>query len=276
MLISVVIPTHNRPEMLAEALASVRAQTFKDYEAIVISNGESEDSRRASREVAAAQGAAYLELSEGNVAAARNCGIERAKGEWIAFLDDDGLWLPNKLERQVAEARRTDVDLIACDSIKFFPDGRESLQRIRRPDGWTYPKAISHHRWCAVPSTVIVRKHVFDVVGGFDRRQRCHDDTDMWRRISWHHTIHQMDEVLARYRAGHPSIMQNERRSLLYDLLHFITMYIDTPRELRAVLPSAETFALPILIALGPHWLRTALGRLRPRTRWAAFRQGQV
>jgi glycosyltransferase involved in cell wall biosynthesis len=272
-LVSVVVPTHNRPNLLAEALASVRAQTFKDYEVIVISNGESDDSRRASREVAAAHGAAYFDISEGNVAAARNFGVARGKGEWIAFLDDDDVWFPNKLELQVAEVQRTGADLVACDSVKFFPDGHESIQRVRRPDGWTYAKAISHHDWCAIPSTVIVRKQIFDVVGGFDRRPRCHDDTDMWRRISWHHTIHQMDEVLTHYRTGHPSISQNERRSLLYDLWHFAKMHIDTPRELRDALPSVGAFVVPRLVALSPEWLLSGLDLLRPRRRWAAFRQ---
>src|SRR5260370_823595 len=110
-LVSVIIPTHNRPGMLAEALASVRAQTFTDYEIIVVSNGESDDMRRASRD--AASGCVYLELDRGNVSAARNFGMERAKGEWIAILDDDDLWPPNKLERQIAEAEATGADMSA-------------------------------------------------------------------------------------------------------------------------------------------------------------------
>jgi len=88
------------------------------------------------------------------------------EGRMDRFLDDDDVWFPNKLELQVAEVQRTGADLVACDSVKFFPDGHESIQRVRRPDGWTYAKAISHHDWCAIPSTVIVRKQIFDVVGG--------------------------------------------------------------------------------------------------------------
>jgi glycosyltransferase involved in cell wall biosynthesis len=101
-LVSVVVHTHNRPAMLAEALASVRAQTFEDYEIIVISNGESANARSASRAVAATCGARHFELDIGNASIARNCGIEHAKGEWIALLDDEDLWLPRKLEWQLA------------------------------------------------------------------------------------------------------------------------------------------------------------------------------
>src|SRR5260221_8617571 len=102
-LVSVVIPTHNRPDMLAEALASVRAQTFTDYEVLVVSNGEHHELRAVSRVVAHKHDCRYFELAKGAVSAARNFGVKQAKGEWIAFLDDDDLWLPNKLEQQLSE-----------------------------------------------------------------------------------------------------------------------------------------------------------------------------
>lgn len=91
-LVSVVIPTHNRPQMLAEALGRVRAQTFTDSEILVLSNGENANMLQASRAVATAYGRCF-ELAAANVSVARNFGIARPKGEWIAFLDDDDLWL---------------------------------------------------------------------------------------------------------------------------------------------------------------------------------------
>src|SRR6266852_5744847 len=116
-LVSVVIPTHNRPQLLAEAIASVRAQTFTDYEIIVVSNGESADMRHASGMAAA--GCQYFELPRGNASAARNFGIAHATGEWIALLDDDDLWLPEKLERQLEEAKSSGADMVTCDYIEF-------------------------------------------------------------------------------------------------------------------------------------------------------------
>jgi glycosyltransferase involved in cell wall biosynthesis len=279
-LISVVIPTHNRPEMLAEAVDSVRAQTFADYEIIVVSNGETDDMRRASRKVAAVLDSTYLEFDDGNVCSARNAGIERANGEWIAFLDDDDFWLATKLERQVAEARRTGADMITCDYVKFSPDGREVVERPRLPDGWSYVEALSHLKyWWAVPSATLVRKRIFDEIGGFDPHQ-CHgEDMDVWRRISLRHTIHHMHEVLVSYRSGHPgrmqSILRQERRRLFYELRYYVKMQCDTPRHLRSVLPSAATFVLPRLVAiLAPEWLLHQLHRIRPRTRWIQFRRG--
>jgi len=267
-LISVVIPTHNRPVLLAEALASVRAQTFRNYEVIVVSNGETDDMGRASRE--AAVGCVYLELDHGNVSVARNAGIDRARGEWIAFLDDDDLWLPTKLERQVAEAQRTGADMIACDFVEVYSDGREIIRRPRLFKGWSYVKALSHQCWQAAPSGVMVRKRVFDKVGGFDPNQRCCEDNDVWRRVSWRHSIHQVDEVLFRYRQDHANLASRKRTSYYYDLRHFRKMRRDTPHDLRLALPSAMTFVPPRLVGMfAPGWLL----RLRPRLRWIQFRR---
>jgi glycosyltransferase involved in cell wall biosynthesis len=277
--VSVVIPTHNRPEMLAEALASVRAQTFTDYEIIVVSNGESAEIRHASHEVAAAHDCRYFTLRDGNVSAARNFGIAQARGDWIAFLDDDDLWLPTKLERQVAEANRTGDDLIACDYVKFFPDGSEIVEQPRFVEGWSCVKAINHGHWWTAPSATMVRKRIFDEIGGFDPHLRVGEDNDMWRRISWRHTLHQMDETLVRYRSGHPRVMQRERMRYLYDLRHYMKMCRDTPHDLRWALPPASSYVPPRLLGIlglneawqwlrwGPHpWLR-------PRKRWIQFRR---
>jgi glycosyltransferase involved in cell wall biosynthesis len=271
MRVSVVIPTHNRPELLAEAIASVRAQTFTDYEIIVVSNGESRETRWASRGVAAGHGT-YIELDEGNVSVARNTGIERARGEWIAFLDDDDLWLPTILEREVAEAQRTGADMIACDYVEFHPNGREFIRQLRLFEGWTYVKALNHQCWCG--RGVMVRKAVFDETGGFDPNLRACEDNDMWRRISWRHTIHQVEEVLYRYRQNPVSLSADKRTCYRYDLLHFQKMRRDTPPDLRWALPSAITFVPPRLVGIfGPNWLVNPLLQFRPRLRWIEFRQ---
>ena len=273
-LVSTVIPTHNRPRTLAEAIAGVRAQTFMDYEIIVVSNGESDEMRRASRDVAAANECAYFELDDGNVGLARNLGVERASGEWIAFLDDDDIWLATKLERQLAEAERSGSDLVTCDYVMFFPDGREAVERPRVPEGWTYVKALSHQYWWAPTSTALVRKRVFAEAGGFDPHQRYGEDTDLWRRISWRHAIHHVDDVLVRYRQGHASLMRRERERYLYDLRHFVKMRRDTPRDQRFALPAAAIFIPPVLLGLvAPGWLLRLLHHHRPRTRWLQFRQ---
>jgi glycosyltransferase involved in cell wall biosynthesis len=115
-LVSVVIPTHNRPDMLHEAIASVRAQTFSDYEVIVVCNGA--NSRDLAR-YATITGIDLIVTNRKGIGLALNIGIEAARGEWIAFLDDDDLWEPNKLEMQLQVANSANADVIFCDTINF-------------------------------------------------------------------------------------------------------------------------------------------------------------
>jgi len=266
-LVSVVVPTHNRPQMLAEALTSVRLQTFTGYEVIVVSNGESAQMRALSRACAVRYGAIF-ELDEGNLPAARNFAIKLAKGEWIAFLDDDDTWLPRKLECQLAAARRTGADMIASDYIEFYDDGHEAIGGRRIPQGWTYTQAICHQRWGVPPSAVIVRRAVLDEVGGFDPAQRFGEDGDLWRRISWRHRIYQMEEPLIRYRKGHGSMTQDKRATRRYDVRHFFKMVRDTPPDLRWAVPSGATLVRRWLLRmLMPRWMR------QPRKQWIALRQ---
>jgi glycosyltransferase involved in cell wall biosynthesis len=270
-LVSVVIPTHNRPHFLAQAIDSVRAQTFTDYEIIVVSNGERADP--ASRSIAA--GCRYFQLADANLSRARNVGIEQGQGEWIAFLDDDDLWQPDKLDRQLTAARITNADMIACDYVEFFPDGKEIARCPRLVNGWDYTRNLNNLFWWAAPAAVIVRKRVLAETGGFDPKLPFGEDGDLWRRLSWRHKIHQMDDVLVRVRKGHPSITQHERMRLIYDIVHYFKMRRDTPADLRSTLPSPADFIGTRLIAiLMPRWMYHPKIRawLRPRTRLNAFR----
>jgi glycosyltransferase involved in cell wall biosynthesis len=265
--VSVVVPTHNRPEMLAEALASIRAQTFTDYEIIVVSNGESPDMRAQSQAVSRRAGASWFGLDTGNVSTARNFGVEQAAGKWIAFLDDDDIWLAEKLERQVEATRRTGADMIACGFVRFYPDGREMRETPRLPEGCAYVKALSHLKWGTFPSAVLVRKSVLTDVGGFDPHLPFNQDNDLWRRISWRHAIHQVDAVLVRYRMGHSSVSRNHWGHF-QDLRHSLKMYRDTPPDLRWALLSPLTLGRRWLLrAIMPSWLR------QPKHSWLRFRR---
>jgi glycosyltransferase involved in cell wall biosynthesis len=242
--VSVIVPTHDRPEMLAEALASVRAQTFTDYEIVVVSNGEHHQQQRLSAAVAAKFDASYFALETSNVSAARNFGIEKARGEWIAFLDDDDLWHREKLERQIAEAKRSSADMVACDYVEFDNGGLKP-DRILRPGKWGSPdvKTLSHMGWWAAPSAVIVRTDVVRLLD-FDPSFPNAEDMDLWRRISWRHRIRQMDGViLSRLRRSHPSLTRHRVRALWYEILYFRKMWRDTPSDLRWALPPTRTMA---------------------------------
>src|SRR5579871_6228535 len=273
-LVSVVIPTHNRPYMLTQALDSVRAQTFRDYEVIVVANGEDDKMGAASRQAAIMHGAHYYSLPEGNLPAARNLGIRVAKGEWVAFLDDDDIWLPAKLERQLAEAERTSADMVVCNHVNMPPNGHDQPNNRTYPKGWAPLKALCHQKWVALPSAVLVARATLYATGWFDEEQRVGEDSELWRRIAWRHAIHRMDEVLLRYRVGHTRMSENRHAANQYDLRHYLKMYLDTPRDLRWALPpiAACVWRLVMRILL-PRWLRqprkwlAELARLKPTFR---------
>ena len=114
--ISVVIPAYNAAHFLPRCLKSVFAQTLKPAEVIVVDDGSTDDTAA----VAAALGARVIGRQNGGISAARNTGIQNASGQWIALLDADDLWAPEKLERQVACIRPETV--LVYTGIRFFDD----------------------------------------------------------------------------------------------------------------------------------------------------------
>src|SRR5262245_246858 len=104
--VSIIVPTQDRPQMLKEAVDSALGQTWQDVEIIIVLNGASPAAIEVANGCRADPRVAVVDMARGTLAAARNLGIERARGEWMAFLDDDDLWLPEKLEVQLDAARR--------------------------------------------------------------------------------------------------------------------------------------------------------------------------
>lgn len=256
--VSIIIPTRNRPAFLMEAILSAMEQTFRDREIIVVSNGESPNCEARSLKIAEMARAKWLCLRKGNVSAARNLGISASAGDWIAFLDDDDIWLPEKLERQALAAERSGADMIVCDRVEFWPDGRESVVRRRPPEGMSYLKALNFGKWTALPSAVLVRKAAIIAAGEFDPRFSCCEDGDAWRRIAWTGKIFSMGgEPLLRYRRHPGAVSEDRRLAERADLRHSIKLFFDTPRHLRSEIPSAASIARQwILRRVMPRFLR--------------------
>lgn len=257
--VSVIIPTHNRPEFLAEALASVRAQTFTDYQIIVVSNGETAKNQWNSHGIALKAGAQYFALAEGNVSKARNFGVARTNSKWIAFLDDDDLWPPDAL----ANLTKGSADLIAGDVLTFGSE--TTLMRQRVPRGWTYHKAAAHSKWYSFIGAFLIRREVFNAVL-FDPDMVLVEDTDFWRRVAQGHSIEQISSVVLHYRKGHPSASGLRAREWAC-ARHYLKMRRDTPAALRGDVPGMPTLARRwILRNIMPTLLR------QPRKTWAAMK----
>lgn len=200
---SVVIPTYNRARLIRKTILSLLDQTLPPTQIIVVDDGSSDNTPEVIREFA--ERVEYVWQPNGGDGSARNTGLRRAKCEYVAFLDSDDLWLPNKLEVQRRDLERTGYAWTFSD-VSMFSDedphvkGLYSEQAIKPQCGFVAPKLLFGN-FIASPSPLI-RRAVFDQVGEFAVREEldAHADWDMWLRIAAKHKLSYLPEVLAKYR----------------------------------------------------------------------------
>src|SRR5438128_4884423 len=128
-LVSVVIPTYNHAHFLAEAIRSVRAQTYRPIEIIVVDNFSTDDTERVVSQIALPSPTYIKFANQGVIAASRNVGIRAAAGEYVAFLDADDIWSPNKLERQLPHLLDPAIVLVASD-LQYTGAAKYSPSRL--------------------------------------------------------------------------------------------------------------------------------------------------
>jgi glycosyltransferase involved in cell wall biosynthesis len=209
--VSVVIPTYNRKRLLLEAIASVRAQGFRDLEILVCDDGSSDGSREAVQALAAAD--ARVQWLEGDHSGlpgtVRNRGIRAARGEWVAFLDSDDLWLPAKLEKQLALVNGEPRAAFAYSySTGLRPDGtrrRMTPFRVRR-DGEMFDTLLLYS--IVLTSTVLVRRDLLQRAGAFDESLQLTigEDYELFLRLAALVPFHFIPEELVLYRTQPDSI----------------------------------------------------------------------
>lgn len=235
IVVSAIIPTQNRPAMLREAAASVLAQTFTDLELIIVLNAATPEAVAAAREIARSdRRVRIVELVRGSLPAARNAGIEAARGEWVAFLDDDDLWSKAKIAEQLQEAERSGAALIGCDMIQFDRNGVLGPIGVQVPAGLSLREALTVYNCLpGSASGALILSSAMRGLGGFDERLRACEDWDMWRRLCWEHEVSRVEKPLAWYRI-HENRM-SDRRGLMFkaELRHLMKMTFDTPPQLR-------------------------------------------
>ena len=177
--VSVVIPTHDRPDMLREAIRSVLAQTYAPLEIIVADNGPQGEGAAVASEFG--DRVILIRVADPGPSASRNAGIERARGDYVAFLDDDDLWHPEKLSVQMEFLK--EHRQIAMASCRAAPYG---AQIKLRKTPWVYGDLYAPlfmESFVSTP-TVVVRRDVFGTIGLFDTRYQRAEDYDLWLRIA--------------------------------------------------------------------------------------------
>jgi len=198
---SVIIPTFNRAAFLREAVDSVLSQTEKKFELIIVDDGSTD----ATRELAESYGerVRYFFQPNAGASAARNGGIKNARGKFITFLDSDDLWLPKKLARQIAWMNaHPEIMLCYTDEIWIRRGVRVNQKKIHaKTGGWIYPLCLP--RCIISPSSVLVRRELFEAVGVFDEQLPICEDYDLWLRVAAQFEVGFLAEPLIVKRGGH-------------------------------------------------------------------------
>ena len=199
--VSVIIPTHNRPYLLARALASVAAQTFKDFEILVVQNGGTRDSEAvAERFKQEGVPVRYLYEPKACPVNARNVGIQASTGSYIAFLDDDDEWLPNKLEYQIKALQQdSKLGLVTCGGWFVNHVGKVLRETLRYKGPLTFETLVTEGCKMGSLSAVIIKKECFDQVGLLNPRFSIANDYDLYLRLIRSYSFGWVGEPLFRY-----------------------------------------------------------------------------
>lgn len=200
-MVSVVIPTHNRADLLPRAIASVQAQTYKDLEIVVISDGSTDNTKEVvealAKEDSRIRFIEYHPGRGGNIA--RNTGIQEAKGEYVAFLDDDDEFLPTKLEKQVAVMESDPEIGLVYTGVKILYINEKVSYNSKARNCGDLSKEILLDNFIGTTSTVMLKKAIFEKSGMFDVALKALQDYDLWIRVCQHCRIGVVPEELINY-----------------------------------------------------------------------------
>jgi glycosyltransferase involved in cell wall biosynthesis len=200
--VSVIIPTYNRMDVLKNAIESVLAQTYQDFELFIIDDGSTDNTREMLAEYG--ERVTYLFQENRGVSSARNLGIRSSTGRFVAFLDSDDVWLPEKLERQVAIMEQNpDLQLCHTEEIWIRRGVRVNpKKKHKKHSGYIFQYCLP---LCVIsPSSVMIRRTLFEKIGDFDESLPACEDYDLWLRITKEYPVYFIEEPLLIKHGGHP------------------------------------------------------------------------
>jgi glycosyltransferase involved in cell wall biosynthesis len=207
-LISVIIPTYNRKDLLVDAIRSIMAQEPKNYEIIIVDDGSTDGTEEyiksflrhgSGQEILPVR---FFEKINGGVAAARNFGIKQARGEYLAFLDADDVWIEGLLSTVMEYFKsHKNISVVYTDqriSVDYVTQKRSRFKR--NPPKHKFPVPFFIDNSPIQISSVVIKKKVLDDVGGFNEKMRIHEDVELWNRISEKYEFGYIEKPLALYR----------------------------------------------------------------------------
>ena len=196
--VSVIIPTYNRAKLIKRAVDSVLAQTYNDYEIIIIDDGSTDGTQDILKDYH--HSIRYIYKENEGISATRNRGIKEAKGKYLAFLDSDDQWFPDKLAVQVNLMEKNHNLGIVCSKMNILNGKGEKIgTKPEQKTGKNFRELLEIGGDLPT-STVMARKECFDKVGVFDELLPPMEDFEMWVRIASQYDIYTVpDKVFALY-----------------------------------------------------------------------------
>ena len=185
-LVSIIVPAYNVSEYIGDALESTFIQDFDDYEVIIVDDGSSDTPQLEKALEPYRDRINYIRQNNRGVAAARNTALRAARGELIALLDADDLWLEGKLSEQLEFMKSGGYDMVYADALLFgdapWPEGTTFMDRSPS-NGEVSILGLLDNQVTPVVSTVIMRKDIVEKVGNFDDDRNIVEDYDLWLRM---------------------------------------------------------------------------------------------
>jgi glycosyltransferase involved in cell wall biosynthesis len=236
--VSIVITTYNRSHLLREAVESVLAQTYPSVEAIVVDDGSTDDTPQLMERYAGR--VKYIRQQNAGVSAARNHGFRESSGEFLGFLDDDDVYFPDKIQRQVSYLQQMKGSpFVHCRYLLMNPEGRYFNRIGLLPEGAVLGELLCQNfLWMSAP---LVRRDAFTQVGGFDESLSTAADYDLWLRLARLGELGCVQEPLGAYRIQAGSMVTNVARTEQEVMQVLERAFADPnlPPELAAVKPKA-------------------------------------
>ena len=256
-LVSVVIPTHNRGDLITETIESVLAQSYGNIEIIVVDNGSTDDTEEVIKKINAPNLQYIKQENSGGPAGPRNHGVRRSSGEYIAFLDSDDIWLGDKIKRQVEIFEKMpEVGLVFCQ-CRFF--GKEyhgkTIYPVKASSGNVFDDIINGN---FVPTvSVVCRRAALTETGAFDEsiKLRAFEDYELWMRIAYKHRFYFINEPLCLLRMHSQSMLGSDN----------LKSHLGAFRALCSAVNKINFSEKQLKRSAGHHYLTTAMAWLEVR-----------
>jgi len=225
-LVSIILPTYNCASFLPHSIGTILSQTYNSYEIIVIDDGSTDNTKEVLYPFM--QRIKYIRLEHNKgLPTARNTGIQSAQGKYIAFIDADDLWIPEKLRTDIEYFEtHPEVSMVYSKHINIDEKGNDlnGNTKNKLPSGNIFTQLFSEQNFI-ITSSVVVRKEIFETTGLFDGQLFNCQDWDLWLRIAFHFQVAGIDKPLVKYRHNPHSLSKNRNNVLKYQKIVIDKIY---------------------------------------------------